>query len=500
MAARVVPLRRWGRLSLAASLPLGIAFLVLAALGLTPPIAAVLAWAGLSLLAAAVAGMVLAEVGALARHVENSTGSEGEAHPNPASAGLLTRELAASVERLVRLGAEDRAQLASERAELERALDALPEPLLLLDAERKIVRANRAAESLLDGKVIGRHIAASLRNPQLIEAVEQTLEGAGGRDIEFTLQAPVERTFAARVEPLPEPREGGAAVLLALVDFTAVRRTDQMRADFVANASHEIRTPLATLMGFIETLQGSARNDTAARERFLAIMDQHSKRMARLVEDLLSLSRIEMNEHTPPTEAVLLPSLLANVHNTLAWQAEKRGVTVAIDAEDGLPPVIGDGDELTQVFLNLVDNAIKYGDAEGTVSVEARRVAEAEAQAAGWMAGKDGAVAVSVVDRGAGIPREHLPRLTERFYRVDKARSRELGGTGLGLAIVKHIVNRHRGALAIDSTPGKGSTFTVYLQPAPVAEDAALKAAAQPAGDTASGRADEPSEMPVTKS
>ena len=457
-----------------------------------------LAWAGLSLLAAAVAGLMLAEVGALARHVEDSTGSEGEAHPNPASAGLLTRELAASVERLVRLGAEDRAQLASERAELERALDALPEPLLLLDAERKIVRANRAAESLLDGKVIGRHIAASLRNPQLIEAVEQTLEGAGGRDIEFTLQAPVERTFAARVEPLPEPREGGAAVLLALVDFTAVRRTDQMRADFVANASHEIRTPLATLMGFIETLQGSARNDTAARERFLAIMDQHSKRMARLVEDLLSLSRIEMNEHTPPTEAVLLPSLLANVHNTLAWQAEKRGVTVAIDTEDGLPPVIGDGDELTQVFLNLVDNAIKYGNAEETVTIEARQVAEV--QTAGWMAGKDGAVSVSITDRGGGIPREHLPRLTERFYRVDKARSRELGGTGLGLAIVKHIVNRHRGALAIDSTPGEGSTFTVYLQPAPVAEDAALKAAAQPAGDTASGRADEPSEIPVTKS
>ena len=481
MAARVVPLRRWGRLSLAASLPLGIAFLVLALLGLTPAIAAVLAWAGLSLLAAAVAGLMLADVGALTRHVENSTGSEGEAHPNPASAGLLTRELAASVERLVRLGAEDRAQLASERAELERALDALPEPLLLLDAERKIVRANRAAESLLDGKVLGRHIAASLRNPQLIEAVEQTIEGAGGRDIEFTLQAPVERTFAARVEPLPEPREGGAAVLLALVDFTAVRRTDQMRADFVANASHEIRTPLATLMGFIETLQGSARDDPVARERFLAIMDQHSKRMARLVEDLLSLSRIEMNEHTPPTEAVLLPSLLANVHNTLAWQAEKRGVTVAIDTEDGLPPVIGDGDELTQVFLNLVDNAIKYGDAEGTVSVEARRVAEA--QAAGWMAGKDDAVAVSVVDRGAGIPREHLPRLTERFYRVDKARSRELGGTGLGLAIVKHIVNRHRGALAIDSTPGKGSTFTVYLQPAPVAEDAAAPSANGSAGE-----------------
>ena len=493
MAARLVPLRRWVRLSLAASLPLGLAFLVLGVLGLTPPTAAVLAWIGLSLLAAAVAGVILADVGALARHVETSAESGGEARQGTVPAGLLTRELAASVERSSRLGAEGRARLAGERAELERALDALPEPLLLLDADRKVVRANRAATSLLGGEVTGRHISASLRNPQLIEAVEQTSEGAEGRDIEFTLQAPVERTFAARVEPLPEPRESGAAVLLALVDFTAVRRTDQMRADFVANASHEIRTPLATLMGFIETLQGSARDDAAARERFLVIMDQHGKRMARLVEDLLSLSRIEMNEHTPPTEAVPLPSLLANVRNTLAWRAEQRGVSVAIDAEEGLPPVVGDGDELTQVFLNLVDNAIKYGDDRGTVRVEAHRVAEAEA--AGWVAGREGAVSVSVADQGAGIPREHLPRLTERFYRVDKARSRELGGTGLGLAIVKHIVNRHRGALAIDSTPGKGSTFTVFLQPTAGAAEAA------PEGDdgSANDRTPDQPEASVTK-
>ena len=498
MATRVVPLRRWARLSLAASLPLGVAFLVLGALGLTPPIAAVLAWAGLSLIAAAVVGLILGQVGALARYVDDSAGSQGEALPSPAPAGTLTRELAPSVERLARLGAEGRAQLASERAELERALDALPEPLLLLDAERKIVRANRAAESLLDGEVTGRHIAASLRNPQLIEAVEQTIEGAGGRDIEFTLQAPVERTFAARVEPLPEPREGGAAVLLALVDFTAVRRTDQMRADFVANASHEIRTPLATLMGFIETLQGTARDDADARERFLGIMDQHGKRMARLVEDLLSLSRIEMNEHTPPTDTVPLPPLLANVQNTLAWRAEKRGVSLSIDTEEDLPPVIGDADELTQVFLNLVDNAIKYGDADGAVRIEARRAEEA--QTAGWMAGQDGAISVSVADRGAGIPREHLPRLTERFYRVDKARSRELGGTGLGLAIVKHIVNRHRGALNVDSTPGEGSTFTVYLQPAPVAEDAEPVGTAQQGGDMAPGTAEEAPQAAVIKS
>ena len=492
MAAHVVPLRRWARVSLAASLPLGLAFLLLALLDLTPPVPAAAAWAGLSLLAALVAYVALREVGTLARHVEASAGEGSGARAETASAGTLTRELAAAIERHLRAAAEGRARLAGERAELDRALDALPEPLLLLGADRKIVRANRAATSLLGDEVSGRHIAASLRNPQLIEAVEQTIDGGGGRDIEFTLQAPIERTFAARVEPLPEPREGGAALLLALVDFTAVRRTDQMRADFVANASHEIRTPLATLMGFIETLQGSARDDAEARERFLAIMDQHGKRMARLVEDLLSLSRIEMNEHTPPTDSVPLPSLLTHVRNTLAWQAERRGVAVAIDAEDELPAVIGDSDELTQVFLNLVDNAIKYGDDQGTVRVEARRVAEA--QATGWAAGRDGAVSVSIVDQGTGIPREHLPRLTERFYRVDKARSRELGGTGLGLAIVKHIVNRHRGALTIDSAPGQGSTFTVYLQPAEGAPDAAVPGRSEgPAGGTTASVSEAPS-------
>ena len=497
MAARVVPLRRWARLSLAASVPLGLAFLVLAALGLVPPVAAALAWAGLSLLAAVAIGLILADVGALVRHVEAGAPAEG-ARRRGAPEGLLSRELAPSIERLVRQGAEERARLARERAELERAFDALPEPLLLLGADRKIVRANRAAEALLDGEVTGRHISASLRNPQLIEAVEQTIEVGGGREVEFTLPAPVERTFAARVEPLPEPREGGAAVLLALVDFTAVRRTDQMRADFVANASHEIRTPLATLMGFIETLQGSARDDAEARARFLVIMDQHGKRMARLVEDLLSLSRIEMNEHTPPTETVPLPSLLGQVRNTLAWQAENRGVAIVIEAEDELPPVIGDSDELTQVFLNLVDNAIKYGDDRGAVRVEARRAADVPA-GAGRIEGGDGAVSVAVTDRGSGIPREHLPRLTERFYRVDKARSRELGGTGLGLAIVKHIVNRHRGALAIDSTPGEGSTFTVYLQPAEAAEQAAANGGARASGDGIPDRVEQREEGAVTK-
>lgn len=456
---------RWARSSLAAALVLATALLVPAALGAVPLIVAVPAWAGLGLIAAAGLGLLQAELAALARYVEAALGREAAAERAVAPAGPFTRALAGAVERLVRDRAQGRARLEGERAALERALDALPEPLLVLSGERKIVRANRAADALLGGDGIGRDIAAAVRDPALIAAIEEAIGGGESRDIEFTLQAPVERIFAARIARLPEPGTDGASVLLALVDLTAVRRTERMRADFVANASHEIRTPLTTFVGFIETIQGSARDDAEARERFLAIMDQHAKRMTRLVDDLLSLSRIEMNEHTPPTAEVPLPALLAHVSNTLAWQAERHGVSIAVEAEEGLPPVTGDGDELTQVFLNLVDNAIKYGDAHGTVTLRARRLAQAPS-ADGWRAAGNGAIAVAVEDRGAGIPREHLPRLTERFYRVDKARSRELGGTGLGLAIVKHIVNRHRGALAIDSVPGEGTTVTVYLPPA----------------------------------
>lgn len=466
---------RWARSSLAVSCVLAVALFVPAAAGAVPLVVAVPVWAVLGLIAAVGLGLLQAELAALARYVEAALGREDGGGREIAPAGLFTRALASAVERLVRDRAQGRARLEGERAALERALDALPEPLLVLSGERKIVRANRAANELLGGDGVGRDIAAALRDPALIAALEEAIGGGGSRDIEFTLQAPVERIFAARIARLPEPGAGDASaddasaddagVLLALVDLTSVRRTERMRADFVANASHEMRTPLTTFVGFIETIQGSARDDAAARARFLAIMEQHAKRMTRLVDDLLSLSRIEMNEHTAPTAEVRLPALLAHVRNTLAWQAERRGVSIAVEAEEGLPPVVGDGDELTQVFLNLVDNAIKYGDADGAVVLRARRLAQAP-DAAGWRAAGNGAVAVSVEDHGAGIPRAHLPRLTERFYRVDKARSRELGGTGLGLAIVKHIVNRHRGALAIDSVPGAGTTVTVCLPPA----------------------------------
>jgi len=222
-----------------------------------------------------------------------------------------------------------------------------------------------------------------------------------------------------------------------------------MRADFVANVSHELRTPLTSVVGFIETLRGPARGDIDAQDRFLDLMEGQSNRMTRIVNDLLSLSRIEMNEHTAPSDDVPLRQIIATVADLLAPQANDRDVVIELDLDALEGTVIGHPDELTQLFQNLIENAIKYGGRGSTVRVSAKVV--------------ENIASISVIDEGEGIPREHIPRLTERFYRVDTARSREMGGTGLGLAIVKHIANRHRGELTIQSEPGVGSTFTVTL-------------------------------------
>ena len=233
-----------------------------------------------------------------------------------------------------------------------------------------------------------------------------------------------------------------------------------MRVDFVANVSHELRTPLATLHGFIETLRGPARDDLEAHDRFLEIMDEQTSRMTRLVTDLLSLSRIETAEHTPPSEEVALRPLAEHLAAAAELTAGRRGIRIVLDISQDLPALIANSDEISQVLQNLLENAIKYGRDQSVVTIRAEI---AEDLPASVSLQSEDLVAISVSDQGDGIAREHIPRLTERFYRVDTARSRELGGTGLGLAIVKHIVSRHRGALTIDSKVGEGSRFTVYI-------------------------------------
>ena len=327
-------------------------------------------------------------------------------------------------------------------------LDSLPDPVLLLDAGRVVTRINPAARAVLGDPALGRDLSHSLRHPDALRAVDAVLAEGGQHGVEVSLPVPIARAFDLQALAAPG---GQGGVLVIMRDVTALRQNERMRADFVSNVSHELRSPLATLIGFIETLRGPAANDPEARTRFLEIMDAEAARMSRLVDDLLSLARVEAREHIQPETALELPPLLKSVAEMLALRSD---VPVALDIADGLPPVLGERDELTQVFENLLDNAIKYGGDD--VRLEAAPVARIPD------IGLPGAC-IAVTDAGPGIDEADLPRLTERFYRADKARSRQLGGTGLGLAIVKHIVNRHRGRLAASSRAGQGSRFTVYL-------------------------------------
>jgi len=339
---------------------------------------------------------------------------------------------------------------------LETILNAVPEPLLVLRRDRRVLHANRAIVALLGHDPIDADLAAAIRHPEVIAAAAAVLAGEDAeRTVEFRRGGAIEQVLLARLVALPNGRTERPAAILALHELTAIRKTMEMRADFVADVSHELRTPLSAIVGMIETLRGPAHDDAEARQHFLALMEEQGRRMTRLVGDLLSLSQIQANEHTRPTDTVHVQDLLPTVARMVEPHAEKKNVSVVVEAETDLPAVAGDAEQLQRAFQNLVQNAVKYGRDGGAVRVVGRRDGP-------------GGIAVSVIDQGDGIPDQHLPRLTERFYRVDKARSRALGGTGLGLAIVKHIVTRHQGRLSIESTVGVGSTFTVWL---PVKDD-----------------------------
>lgn len=333
------------------------------------------------------------------------------------------------------------------------ALEVFEDAALIVSTEREVLAANNAARELL-GNVIGEDIRLAMRHPVALDTVDlsmqlnreavRELEGLGGPG----------NVYRMRAAPMDEGR-----LLLNFVDTSQARATERMRADFVANASHELRTPLATVSGFIETLQGPAADDDAARTRFLSLMAEETARMTRLIDDLLSLSRIELDKSLRPRTRTDLQQLAREFSDTIELTADAGGHDFIIDAEADLPHVLADRDQLFQVLRNLVSNAFKYGRQGAPVTLSLRK-------------GGPGVI-VSVRDEGEGIHAEHIPRLTERFYRVDAGRSRRLGGTGLGLAIVKHIVERHRGKLDIRSEVGVGTTvsFTLLAAPEQLTED-----------------------------
>jgi two-component system phosphate regulon sensor histidine kinase PhoR len=330
---------------------------------------------------------------------------------------------------------------------VEALLRAVPEAALIVGSDFRLIAVNPAVASLLPSLRAGEPLVRGLRSPDILDAITRAFAARKPQKVQWLERVPVERLFDVYIAPIDIaglPR----MVMLTLRDLSEIRRVERMRVDFVANVSHELRTPLTSVLGFVETLQGPARNDPVARDRFLSIMGEQARRMSRLVDDLLSLSRIERSSHLQPTTIVDLSSIAGHVVDTLAPMADENETQIVLHAE---APVLvrGDRDELVRVAENLIENAIKYGASDKPVEVTVAP------------RGADGILVVR--DYGPGIAPEHLPRLTERFYRVDAGESRAKGGTGLGLAIVKHIVARHRGRLSIDSGSGQGATFSAIL-------------------------------------
>ena len=335
-----------------------------------------------------------------------------------------------------------------DTAQLAALAAALPDPALIVDERGSVLAANRQADLFFEEAVTGRQLALVLRTPAVLQAVSDSILSSEPRRAQHIVRGPLQRTYDVIVSPLGGFGSSGRLALLLLRDQTYEEHIERMRSDFVANASHELRTPLAVLSGFIETLQGAARGDAKARDEFLVLMKAQADRMARLIDDLLSLSRIEVSEHLAPAEIADLAYIARQACEMLKQLAKEAHCELRVGLPPSLP-VIGDPGQLSQVVHNLIENAIKYAASGKMIDIEGKL--------------ENGAAVLSVRDYGPGIAAHDVPRLTERFYRVNVQDSRNRGGTGLGLAIAKHIISRHRGKLLIDSEPGRGSTFSVHM-------------------------------------
>src|SRR5258705_2416805 len=352
-----------------------------------------------------------------------------------------------------------------EAAAVSAVVAGMPDPAVLLDRAGRVIHLNAAASQVAPALRKNELAQFALRSPDIITALREAIATAEPRRTTYLDHVPVDRWMELIITPVSVPTTFGGSdycMLMTFHDQTPLRRVEEMRADFVANASHELRTPLAALSGFIDTLQGPAKDDAKARERFLGIMHAQATRMARLIDDLLSLSRVELSAHVRPDAVVDIVPIIRQVADGLELLASERQVAINIELPDAPVVIAGDREELLRLFENLIENALKYGASGGKVVVSLTSAMSGEGMPE---------FRVMVRDFGPGIAPEHLPRLTERFYRVDVGDSRAQGGTGLGLSLVKHIVNRHRGRLLIESVPKNGATFTACFpqtKPGPV--------------------------------
>lgn len=334
-------------------------------------------------------------------------------------------------------------------------MQAMPDPVVVIDANATVIFVNRHAERLLGQNMVGTSAFIRFRDPDVLAVMRRALASGSRQEVDYNARKELDSWYRLTVVPI-DTKQASGFFLLHLRDISEAHRLEKMRSDFVGNASHELRTPLASLKGFLETLAGPAKNDEAARDRFIPIMQEQAERMERLIDDLLSLSRFETGVGQGAFEPVDMADVLFHVRTALTPLAETVGATIELDDEALLAHplrVQGNRDELIQVYENLVENSVKYGGEGTQVNIRAMHDTEQNRSV----------LRVEASDNGPGIASEHIPRLTERFYRVDVQSSRNKQGTGLGLAIVKHILSRHDGRLSVRSEVGKGSVFVTVL-------------------------------------
>jgi len=366
-------------------------------------------------------------------------------------------ELSGAVAQLNKSWENRKNQLEAAVTENKIVIEVLPDALFILDKDQRIIRTNGMARHIFGHRITHQRIEEVLPIPELLNAIQNVKQV---REVEFHItEREIKRDYYAKVTKFPANSPSSTDMIVTLHDLTELKQIRKMRADFVANASHEMKTPLASIIGLVETMQTSAKNDIEAQAEFLQIMSEQAARMKTLIEDLLSLSKIEADT-SPPDKDADIAKIINDAKKHLEWAAKQKNVEIVINYKDEIPKMLGDENQLSQVLINLIGNSIKYGNADSDVVVEAKITRKLPLEISEKY---DKAIQIDIIDKSDGIAEEHIPRLTERFYRVDTARTRKLGGTGLGLAIVKHTLNRHGGLIRITSKKGVGSTFSVFL-------------------------------------
>jgi two-component system phosphate regulon sensor histidine kinase PhoR len=421
---------------------------------------AILAVSGIFIISVIFVHPYLANLSALTDYVDQLSENK-EAMPPDLSFLNNVESLQSSVERLQNSWEIRNNQLESYLNENKVLINSLPNILILLNKDLSIIQTNDAGHSAFMHNGVDNTLDYIINNDAINKTAKQVLEDKKGRTLEISLPEPINRDYMVKLKHFPVFSPRGIALIMVMHDITELKRAEQTFADFVANASHEIRTPLTSIVGFIETLRTTAKDDEEATDDFLILMEEQAERMSKLVTELLSLSRIEQNINARPTDKVDITEILKNALKQVDWDASNQGMIIETTIQENLPEITGDADQIGQIIHNLLTNAIKYSKRDTAIdislSVEKNKTNE------DIFTGVEQIICLSITDHGEGIAKEHLPRLSERFYRVDKARSRKLGGTGLGLSIVKHILERHKGTLTVESEIGKGSTFTIKL-------------------------------------